>query len=248
MNTICIGKVGITVTRDEDYPILNELIEVGDQVETTIRRKESTEKSKKGPKIVVAQATIKVKELRLVSSDSLELIGDIKQLEREILGFKKGAKATVWILEGIEFLLTKSIWKQEHVDLVKDYLNPPTTNSSPSYNQQLQIQAISNFHDQMCKQPDLISFGKQQTLQALNQGAIKTLLISEDCINTLDKQKQTTLKSPKGTFRGSKIVIYPKKSPSWPELSGYGGIIGLLKYNLYEQNDQAFDNEEGLSY
>lgn len=229
-NTHCLN---IYVDKPEDYAALYKLLKVGDTIETKIRRKD---KSLKIP-IFYAIVELLIEKIEYISdpSETIHIIGKITNSDNE--NVKEGSKQSVWITDGCELKLIKNELDDSIMKIIDEIKNPkPKAKISKlSSPKDLQDKCFDILHQYMAKRFSLVTYGKE-TFEALENGAIKVLFITEEFIDNQNEEWKNILSSESHKYHGANIVVYDKGSKNWEELTNFGGMIGVLKYDYVPQN------------
>lgn len=225
--------LNIYVEQSTDYALLYQLIKIGDTIETKIRRKD---KSLKNP-IFYAIVDLAIDQIEYVTdpAETIHIFGKITRSDNEKI--KEGTKQTLWITDGCELKLVKSNLDASEMQIIEDIKNPKLKEeikklASPK---DLQEKCFNILHQYMAKKFTLVTYGNE-TLDALENGAIKVLFVTEEFIKNQNEEWKNILSNENHKYHGANIVVYDKGSKNWDELTNFGGMIGVLKYDYTAQN------------
>lgn len=226
--------LSIYVDQPSDYALLNKLIKVGDTIETKIRRKD---KYLKNP-IFYAIVDLLVEQIEYVTdpSETIHIVGKITNSDND--NIKEGTKQSLWITDGCELKLKKDSLDTQDLKIVDDILHPKPLNAqtkSIASSRDLQVKCFEVLHKYMAKKFSLVTYGNE-TFDALENGAIKVLFVTEEFIEQQNEEWKNILSSESHKYHGANIVVYDQGAKNWEELSNFGGIIGVLKYDFISQN------------
>ncbi len=89
------------------------------------------------------------------------------------------------------------------------------------------IEAMEEFKSHLAKGTGMVVYGERDVKQALEMGAVKTLLIHEDR-DDLEEWKEMA-----ENYSGAKVVIIPSSLPEaeWFK-NTFGGLAGILRYKI----------------
>lgn len=227
--------VNISVNENEDYHIIKNLIKQNDIIEKRIRRKDKNIKNR----FYYINISLIVDGVEYIKDpvETIHITGKISSSDYEYI--KEGSKHSIWITDGCEFRLFKSEWNEEELRIIDDLINYDESEmnyknlASPC---DLQKKCFDILHKYITKNFSYVTYGNE-TLNTLENGAIKVLFVTIEFIERQNDEWKNILTSSTRKYHGANIVIYDKKSENWDELTNYGGIIGVLKYNI-EQLDE----------
>ncbi|KAK8847951.1 hypothetical protein M9Y10_019002 [Tritrichomonas musculus] len=231
--------INTIIEQSSDYPILYKLLKVGDTIKTKIRRKD---KSLKTP-IFYAIVELIVENIEYIRdpTDTIHINGKISQSDN--LNVKEGTKQSIWITDGCELQLIKSNWDENELSTIDEILHPKSSKvkvnelASPV---DLQNKCFDILHKYMAKKFDYVTYGKE-TLEALENGAVNVLFVTEEFIERQDDQWKNPLSSADHKYHGANIVVYNQGSANWEELTNFGGIIGVLKYIFIPPSSNSYN-------
>jgi peptide chain release factor subunit 1 len=129
-----------------------------------------------------------------------------------------------------------------------------------------EITLLSSYFSILNKDASLISYGTNDTLYCLLNGAVKTLIINEDCpikrftlnnneviySHIIPQDKEIILSQllldwliENINSYGAKLEMISNKTPEGNQfIKGFGGIGGILRYAVAIPNDNSDDNNE----
>lgn len=222
------SRVNIYIDQSSDYPILNKLIKNGDIVETKIRRKD---KSLKKP-VFYAIVDISVEQIEYATEpdETIHIVGKVENSDHE--NIKEGSNQSFWITDGCELTLMKEKWNEKEMDIIDEIMHPSESaqqKKNLASPKDLQEKCFDILHKYIAKNCSMITYGNE-TFDALDNGAIKVLFVTEEFINRQNEKWQNVLSLEDHKYRGANIVVYDEGSKNWEELTNFGGIIGVLKY------------------
>jgi stalled ribosome rescue protein Dom34 len=222
------GTVSIRITSEQDYLILSKLITKGDVVETSIRLREVGKgRSDSGKRnSVFINALIRIEDVVPIDG-AIEIIGPYESTRDKSRGRTKA-----WLIDGTEVKLTKQYWTRDDIQLLQDGPNKEVARTN-NYDR-----VMAEFHDLLNTDCDVLAFGERDVLYALDVGAVKTLLVTDTAVNQQTAERQKQLRSQTGNYRGADIIIIGARSPFYPELAAYGGVVAILKYQFDPSNCQ----------
>jgi stalled ribosome rescue protein Dom34 len=220
------GSVTLKVNSPSDYPILSTIIQPNDVIMMNLvinlggrfRRKQIVEK---------IFATLTVEELFV---------------EDKIFGVRGSytspslsGRTRVWLSDGQEFCLTKACWSHGQIQalskLNKSNAAPESlTPQESSASQAIEGKSIAEFRKLMRANSPLITYGDKYVLCAANVGAVRSLIMTEDCLSKQDTQTEKEISKSSKKFRGAQVIILEKSSPHCKEIGSYGGAVAILKY------------------
>lgn len=87
---------------------------------------------------------------------------------------------------------------------------------------------VSQFFGLLVKKQGMVTYGEQQVLGVIRQGAVDTLLLSE----SLSEEKLELLES-EAKKMGSTVVIVSTESREGAQLRDFGGIAAILRYEMH---------------
>jgi len=216
------GTVQIIIKSEDDYPVIGALIEPQDEIETQILCKQMTRKSSKG-KAYRMNAIVQVKKID-IQSDAI-LVSGFHNLH----GRRQETK--VWLIDGIKFQLTKKSWKPEQIAAFKRLHAQENFNSNQAVQEEFakQGRAMTEIQQLLVSNNELLIFGECPIFCSLENGAIKTLMITETVLMKQETERQKQLRNS-GKVNGGDVFVVKKGSPYYNEISKFGGIVGILKY------------------
>lgn len=240
--TLQVGQessIDICVDKPSDYYLLTKLIQIGDKIETKVRRKD---KSLKIP-IFFAIVEILVENIEFIpeQNETIHISGIISTSYNQNL--KEGTKQSIWITDGCNLKLFKKNWKKEDLKIIDEIFHPVNAdkiNKNMVSDPNLQKKCFEILHKYMAKKFNLVMYGNE-TLDALENGSIKVLLVTDDFIERQNDQWKNKLLTEEHKYHGGNIVIYNKGTSNWEELTNFGGIIGVLKYDIAPSQTTNFD-------
>ncbi|QGA55091.1 mRNA surveillance protein pelota [Sulfolobus sp. E5-1-F] len=85
----------------------------------------------------------------------------------------------------------------------------------------------------LAKQPELVTYGLEQVKNAVEMGAVETVLIIEDLLSSNDQERLTVerLLEDIENKRGE-IILVPRESPIYFELKNLTGILAILRFRI----------------
>lgn len=227
--------VRVSVNDETDYKILNRLIKKDDIIEKRIRKKDKVVKNR----FYYINISLIIDEVEYIEepTETIHLTGKITKSDFE--NIKEGCKQSIWITDGCEFCIIKEEWNQDEIKILEEIINYDET--KPNYKthaspRELQHKCFDVLHKYIAKKFSYVIYGKE-TLSALENGSIKVLFVTEEFIDKQADNYKYALTTENHQFHGANIVIYDKGTDNWQELTNYGGIIGVLKYEIYQQNE-----------
>ena len=223
--------INICIDQPSDYKILNQLIQIGDKIETKIRRKD---KSLKVP-IFFAIVEISVEQIEYITepNETIHICGTISTSYNENL--KEGSKQSIWITDGCTIKLFKDNWKKEDIKILEEIYNPKKAvndNKVVISDRNLQEKCFEILHKYIAKKFNLVVYGSE----TLENGAIKVLFVTNDFIERQNDTWKKKLTTKGNKYHGGNIVVYDQGTNNWEELTNFGGIIGVLKYDYISPN------------
>lgn len=227
--------INISVNEVEDYQIIKNLIKQNDVIEKRIRRKDKNIKNR----FYYINIALIVDNVEYIKdpTETIHITGKISNSDYQ--NIKEGSKHSIWITDGCEFRLFKNEWNEEELRILDDLINYDESEmnyknlASP---RDLQNKCFDILHKYITKNFSYVTYGNE-TLNTLEMGAIKVLFVTIEFIERQSEEWKYILTSSSRKYHGANIVIYDKKSENWDELTNYGGVIGVLKYNI-EQSDE----------
>ena len=87
---------------------------------------------------------------------------------------------------------------------------------------------VNQFFGYLVKKPQMVTYGEQQVLSVIRQGAVDTLLISE----SLPDKKIEELEVEAGKM-GTKVAIISTETREGAQLKDFGGIAAILRYEVH---------------
>lgn len=229
------SSVNIYIDESSDYPILDKLIKNGDIIETKIRRKD---KSLKNP-VFYAMVELLVEQAEYTKdpSDTIHIVGKVTNSDHD--NIKEGTKQSFWITDGCELRLSKEKWEEYEKDIINEVLHPSNNDDedkSLASPKELQEKCFDLLHKYMVKKCSYVTYGNE-VFESLENGAIKVLFVTEEFIDRQNEKWKNVLSADDHKYHGANIVVYDKNSKNWEELTNFGGIIGVLKYNYVPSSE-----------
>jgi stalled ribosome rescue protein Dom34 len=221
------GSLDIKITAQTDYPILGPLIQPGDEIESTIRVKDTAAAGgRKSATMSFVSAVVTVEKV-VYDAGSINVNGPFRTSD----GRKRG-RTNMWLIDGIAFTLRKKSWKREEVQALQPKTGrAPSGQASPT-NAAVSGRAMLELQELLATDPGLLVFGKEQTLFVLDHGAVKTALLTEGAFAKLSREKQAQLGNPTSKFRGAEVVRVEPASEYHSVIQAFGGIVAILKYRF----------------
>lgn len=85
---------------------------------------------------------------------------------------------------------------------------------------------MERFFRELAKGGKLVVYGKKHVKNALEQGAVETLIIDEDAITDVEELIEMADKT------SADLRIISKANDYYNELKGFGGVIGILRFEI----------------
>ncbi|KAF8819354.1 putative Pelota [Cardiosporidium cionae] len=100
----------------------------------------------------------------------------------------------------------------------------------------LHIQALDKFYKMMQSSPDRISYGFEETYHAVEQGAVQTLMITNNLFRNLDvtTRKSYVALTEKAKLSRAEILIFSEMHVSGEQLDNLSGIAAILRFPVVE--------------
>ncbi|KAK8839499.1 hypothetical protein M9Y10_031855 [Tritrichomonas musculus] len=227
----------IYVDQSSDYVVLNKILNKGDMIETKIRRKD---KSLKNP-VFYAIVKILIDQIEYTTEpeDAIHIVGKVMSSDNE--NVKENSKQSLWITDGCELKLFKEKWEQKELNIIDEIIHPKPAEKKKNLTspRDLQEKCFDILHKYLVKNYNMVVYGNE-TYDALENGAVKVLFVTEDFIERQNEKWKSALSSDDHKYHGANIVVYDKGAINYDELTNFGGIIGVLKYNF--ASSENFEN------
>lgn len=228
--------VNILIEHSSDYQIIFKLVKVKDMIITKIRRKD---KLLKVP-VFYALVQLFVESIEYLTDpeETIHIVGHILQSDNS--NIKEGSKQSLWITDGCELILIKNKWEKEDIELLTKSNEKKTIEIEKKKiisDRNLQEKCFEMLQKYIAKKFYLVSYGNE-TIDALENGAIKVLFVTDDYIENQSEKIKKILSSETHKYHGANIVVYDKGTNNWNELTNYGGIIGVLRYDYLTQQQE----------
>jgi stalled ribosome rescue protein Dom34 len=91
-----------------------------------------------------------------------------------------------------------------------------------------------------------VSFGLRQTVQALDDGAVEELILSEEQAEL--PYDAETLFATHAKNKGINVVVVSSASKEGTQFLAMGGIGALLKFRPYEYVEECYEEEDDSSF
>jgi len=88
---------------------------------------------------------------------------------------------------------------------------------------------LQKFFETLAKNTNMITYGLDETKNALNIGAVDDLILIDDCINDDDLDEMSTL----AESSKAKLHLITDNTPEGTQFKGIGGIGAVLRYPLH---------------
>lgn len=218
----------ICVDSPSDYSILNKIIKVGDIIRTNIRRREKASKIH----LFHIDVDLLVEKIEYISEpeETIHIVASI--IESEEMKIQAGTRLNFWIIDGCQMQLIKEKWESNELDLLRNQSKKTERKIDREKmisSRDLQEKCFDILHKYIVKNYSLIIFG-QESFEALENGAIKVLMVTEDFIERQNDRWKNILSNENHKYHGSNIVVYDNGTSNYEELTSFGGMIGVLKY------------------
>ncbi|MCH4814289.1 MAG: mRNA surveillance protein pelota [Saccharolobus sp.] len=85
----------------------------------------------------------------------------------------------------------------------------------------------------LAKQPELVTYGLEQVKNAVEMGAVETVLLIEDLLSSNDQERlaiERILEDIEN--KRGEIILVPKESPIYFELKNLTGILAILRFRI----------------
>ena len=94
---------------------------------------------------------------------------------------------------------------------------------------------LEEFKELLVKEHDLVAYGLEEVYEASLMGAVSKLLVVDELLKLAnDEERSKVYDALKNSHqRRAEVIIVPGKSDVGIELSGFGGIIAVLRFKLY---------------
>ena len=89
---------------------------------------------------------------------------------------------------------------------------------------------VNRFFGYLVSKPGMVSYGEQQVLDVVRQGAVDILLLSE----SLPDEKIDAFEQEAGKL-GTKVVIISSETREGAQLKDFGGIAAILRYEIFQE-------------
>jgi protein pelota len=95
---------------------------------------------------------------------------------------------------------------------------------------------LEEFKELLVREHELVAYGVEEVYEASMIGAVLKLLVVDELLKIPDDEERNKVyESLKYSHqRGAEVIIVPGKSDVGYEVSGFGGIIAILRFKLYK--------------
>jgi stalled ribosome rescue protein Dom34 len=212
------GTVHIKTNSDSDYQTLASVIVPGDELETTIRTKENDRRP--GKKTVSFMQAIVTVEKVVGDGATVNVVGQYRPINGG-----KGGRTSIWLTDGCTFSLKKRSWSAEVIRVLTG------ENTEVSATLAVVEKAMLQLRELIATDPDLLTFG-DNAFYVVDRGAANILLVTENALARLPKDKQNGMTMCNRKYRGADVFILKNDSQFHNEIQMYGGIVAILKYRF----------------
>jgi protein pelota len=90
------------------------------------------------------------------------------------------------------------------------------------------------FKELLSRDPDIVRYGLEDVFEACQLGAVKTLVMVDDFLKSSSSEEfeKTNVLLKTAYEKKSEIYIIPSKSDLGYELSGFGGVVAILRFKI----------------
>ncbi|MEM4818772.1 MAG: mRNA surveillance protein pelota [Desulfurococcaceae archaeon] len=93
---------------------------------------------------------------------------------------------------------------------------------------------LEEFKELLVKEPSLVAYGVQDVYEATLFGAVSKLVVVDELLKTSDEEERRKIYDAldNAVKRNADIIIVSAKSDVGVEVSGFGGVISILRFKL----------------